>query len=194
MKEIWLATTNSGKVSEFKSLLMDKGFSIKTLKDVPSYYAPKETGETFEDNARIKAKALHAIKEGSWVIAEDSGLQVFGLNNFPGVHSARYAGDNASDDENNAKLLKMINIRTSANRGAQFICCIVALSPEGEEHIIEGIVKGDISKKLAGTEGFGYDGCFIPEGETQTFAELGLKLKNKVSHRAQAIRKLSEIL
>lgn len=194
MKEIWLATTNSGKVSEFKSLLMDKGFSIKTLKDVPSYYAPKETGETFEDNARIKAKALHAIKEGSWVIAEDSGLQVFGLNNFPGVHSARYAGDNASDDENNAKLLKMINIRTSANRGAQFICCIVALSPEGEEHIIEGIVKGDISKKLAGTEGFGYDVCFIPEGETQTFAELGLKLKNKVSHRAQAIRKLSEIL
>ncbi|MEZ4871999.1 MAG: non-canonical purine NTP pyrophosphatase [Bdellovibrionales bacterium] len=120
-------------------------------------------------------------------------MEVLGLKNLPGVHSARYAGDKATDHENVAKVMKMVNLRTPTDRSAQFKCCIVAISPEGTEHIFEGVVKGEISKKVAGTEGFGYDVCFIPEGETKTFAELGLSFKNKVSHRAQAIRKLSEV-
>ncbi|MCB0414358.1 MAG: RdgB/HAM1 family non-canonical purine NTP pyrophosphatase [Bdellovibrionales bacterium] len=192
--ELWIASGNKGKIREFKSILMDKGIDIHAQNELAAFYPPPETGNSFLENAQIKARALHSVKNKEWVVSEDSGLEVFGLNNLPGIHSARYAGDNASDDENNAKLLKMLKIRSPLKREARFICVMVAISPEGKEFVVEGEIQGRISEKLKSGEGFGYDFCFIPQGEEKTFSELGLAFKNKVSHRSQAIKKLAEVL
>lgn len=192
MTEIWIATSNKGKLTEFKTLL--PGFDIHSQTELPVYASPDETGKTFEENARIKARSLRAMKPGVWVLGEDSGLEVAGLNNMPGVYSARYAGDRASDAENVAKVLKMMSIRSANNRAAKFRSVIVAYSPDGQEYVVSGEMPGKIATAARGTSGFGYDPIFIPEGEDKTLAELGLTAKNKVSHRAEAIRKLSEIL
>lgn len=189
MIELWVATTNQGKLNEFRNLLSNIA-EVHSPSELKVYALPKETGKTFEENARIKAKALKAVKPGYWVVADDSGLEVEGLNGLPGVHSARYAGDNASDAENNAKLLKMVQIRTPQNRAAQFRCVFVAFDPSGKEHVISGVIKGTISTIAKGTTGFGYDPVFVPEGQTKTYAELGAAFKNQSSHRAQAIREL----
>lgn len=192
--ELWVATTNKGKLNEFRNLTASVGITIKSPADLPVYSSPAETGATFLDNARIKARTMKAIKPECWVAAEDSGLEVEGLGGMPGIHSARYGGPKASDAENNAKVLKMLQIRSPANRKACFKCCIVAFGPDGVEHVFEGRVDGQISTASKGKEGFGYDFVFIPDGETKTFAELGVAFKNKISHRAQAIRQLIGIL
>jgi XTP/dITP diphosphohydrolase len=192
--ELWVATTNTGKLNEFRNLLSEKGVTIRSNADLKSYTSPPETGKTFLENARIKAKSLAAVKRGVWVAGEDSGLEVEGLGNNPGIFSARYAGDKASDAENNAKVLKMLKIRSPLMRKARFRCALVAFSPEGKEYAFEGVVEGQIADKIRGTEGFGYDVIFIPEGESKTFAELGLAFKNRVSHRGQAIKKFAEVL
>ncbi len=189
--EVWLASHNRGKLIEFRTLL--PALDIHSQNELSAYTPPPETGKTFEENARIKARSLRAVKTGVWVIGEDSGLEVDGLNKMPGIHSARYAGDHASDAENVAKLLKMVQLRTAHSRAARFICTIVAYSPEGKEFIITGNIEGRIAEKVRGQGGFGYDPLFIPENETQTLAELGLTRKNQISHRAQAIRKLAEL-
>lgn len=186
--ELWFATSNTGKLNELKNLVQGKDFQVHSPSELSFYASPPETGESFEENARIKAKSLKALKPGVWVLAEDSGLEVAGLNNLPGIHSARYAGPKARDAENTAKLLKMLSLRSANKRDAQFRCALVAISPEGHERVFEGILKGEIARNMQGTEGFGYDNVFIPEGETKTFAELGVAFKNKVSHRAQAIK------
>lgn len=191
--DLWVATTNQGKLNEFRNLLSEQGAHIHSPAELAVFSAPPETGKTFEDNARIKARALFSLKKGVWVVADDSGLEVDGLNLMPGVHSARYAGEKASDAENNAKVLKMLQIRSPQNRKARFRCVLVAYSPEGKEFVVDGVVEGSISEKVRGTAGFGYDSVFIPEGESKTFGELGLAFKNRISHRAIAIRKLAQI-
>jgi XTP/dITP diphosphohydrolase len=192
--KLWIATTNQGKLNEFRNIMTSMGHEIHSVSEIKNYSAPPENGATFVDNARIKAKSLKALKPGEWVIADDSGLEVEGLNNLPGVHSARYAGRKASDGENVAKLLKMMQIRSAQNRKALFVAVMVVYNPQGEEMVFEGVVEGEISEKVRGTAGFGYDPVFIPKGETQTFAELGPAVKNKLSHRAIAIRKIAEVL
>jgi XTP/dITP diphosphohydrolase len=192
--ELWVATTNKGKLNEFRNLLSEKNITIRSNSDLNSYSSPPETGKTFAENARIKARSLASVKKGVWVVGEDSGLEVEGLANNPGIFSARYAGDKASDAENNAKVLKMLKIRSPQMRKARFFCAMVAFSPEGKEFLFEATVAGQISEKIRGTEGFGYDVIFTPEGQDKTFAELGLAFKNRISHRAQAIRKLAEVL
>ena len=194
MTELWVATTNQGKLSEFKSLLSDKGIQLHSAAEIKVYSSPPETGATFVDNARIKARTLKSMKPGVWVVADDSGLEVDGLGNMPGVHSARYAGPKASDAENNAKVLKMLQIRSPLNRKARFVCVFVAFDPSGKEYILDGTIEGNISERAIGQAGFGYDAIFMPQGETKTFGELGLAFKNRISHRGQAIRKLAEIL
>lgn len=191
--EIWLATSNTGKVKEFESLLMDIGADVHSASEIDYYSSPAETGDTFEANARIKAKSLAALKQGVWIIADDSGLEVEGLNNLPGIHSARYAGDNASDAMNVAKLLKMLKIRSS-NRAARFRCSLIAIDPDGKEHHVEGVLSGEIAPAARGNGGFGYDPVFVPENQSETLAELPASTKNKISHRGQAIRALKEIL
>lgn len=195
--DIWLTTTNRGKVLEFEMLLeplIKKGLRVKTLGDLATYYPPEETGATFLDNARIKARSLKAMQPREWIVAEDSGLAVEGMNGLPGIHSARYAGPKASDFENRVKLLKIMGLKQLANRNASFLCQMVVFDPEGQEHLFSGELKGTIAKAEVGRNGFGYDSVFIPEGETRTLAELGVAYKNKVSHRSQATNKLLELL
>lgn len=199
--ELWIATTNRGKLLEFEMILeplVKKGLKLKTLDDLDTYYPPEETGATFVDNARIKARSLKAMKPGTWVIADDSGLAVEGLNGLPGVVSARYAGPKASDLENRLKVLKIMGLKQLTNRNAAFVCQMVAFDPEGQEHLFDGRLEGTIAKAEAGKDGFGYDSIFVPAGQengaTKTIAELGLAYKNKVSHRARAIEKFAAVL
>jgi len=192
--ELWFASFNSGKLKELKNLFMGKDFDLHSASELTYYSAPPETGNSFEENAKIKARSLRALKPNTWVMAEDSGLEVTGLNNLPGIHSARYAGPKARDAENTAKLLKMLSLKSANNREAQFKCSLVVITPEGQEKTYEGVLKGEIAKQMKGTQGFGYDNVFIPEGETQTLAELGLAFKNKCSHRSQAIKKFLQEL
>ncbi len=192
--DLWVATTNKGKLAEFKSLMEPQGVIIHSPNELKSYFPPKEDGATFEANARLKSRSMKVMKPGVWVIGEDSGLEAEGLGGLPGIHSARYAGEKAGDAENCAKLLKMMQIRAGDNRKAIFRCTIVAYSPEGVEHIIQGEMPGTIAMKATGTVGFGYDPVFIPEGETKTLAELGPAVKNKISHRASAIRALLAVM
>lgn len=191
--EVWIATANQGKIREFARLL-GSNVIIKTPVDLPAFSAPPENGATFLDNARIKARSLRSIKNSHWVIGDDSGLEAEGLNNLPGVHSARYAGAHAKDMENCLKLLKMLTLKGITNRKARFVTVLVVYSPTGEEYIFEGELDGEIAKSMRGTDGFGYDPLFIPNGETQTLAELGLAAKNKLSHRARAIEKAKSVL
>ena len=186
--ELWIATSNKGKLSEFK-LLFDKelpALRVFSQADLPTFHAPPENGKTFLDNARIKARSMKAMKPGQWVMGEDSGLEVEALNNLPGIHSARYAGPHASDSENMAKLLKMLQIRTNAVRKARFLCTMVVFSPTGEELQFVGELAGSIERTPRGQMGFGYDPIFLPDGESKTIAELGPAFKTKSSHRAKA--------
>jgi len=193
--DLWIATGNKGKLTEFKVLLNSlPEVKILSSADLPVFSAPPETGTTYLENARIKTKALKSVKPESWVLGDDSGLEVTGLGNLPGVHSARYAGPNARDSENRAKLLRMLQIRNIADRSARFRCCIVVLNDRREEWVFEGTMEGQIALKESGTMGFGYDSIFIPKGETKSLAELEPSFKNKYSHRALAIQQFIQKL
>lgn len=194
--EIWIGTTNKGKISEFK-LLLEKAlpdFQIKTLQDLPTYVQPPENGKTFLDNARIKAKSLKAMRPNVWSFAEDSGLEVEEMGGLPGIHSARYAGPNARDSENVAKLLKMMQLKGCTTRKARFLCTMVVFDPQGNEHILTGEMPGMIAKAPAGQLGFGYDPVFVPQNESKTLAELGPGFKSLNSHRAKATLQLIELI
>lgn len=187
--ELWIASSNTGKIKEFQNLLFEfPTIQVHTQNEISGFTSREENGDSFIANARIKAKALRSIKNKEWVLADDSGLEVLGLGNLPGIHSARYAGPKARDSENIAKLIKMMQIRNVTDKTAQFKAAIVAYSPAGEEFIFEGILKGQISAKVAGMHGFGYDPIFIPDGQSQTLAELGPGYKNQNSHRALAFK------
>lgn len=186
--ELWIGTTNQGKMREFKHLFSETPFKLHSMQEIKSYRQPPETGKTFLENARIKAKSVKAMKPDTFAMAEDSGLVVEGLGGLPGIHSARYAGDHAGDLENTAKLLKMVQMRTSLKRQAKFVCTMVVYSPEGEEWVFEGTLEGEIAKAQKGSGGFGYDPIFIPTGHTQTLAEIDPGLKNQMSHRAAATK------
>ncbi len=187
--EVWAATGNLGKLAEFKQLLNSPELVLHGQGELPVFYPPKEDGKSFTENARIKARALKAVQKGVWVFAEDSGLVVPGLGGLPGIHSARYAGEKASDAENVAKLLKMIAIRSPQNREASFFCSLIAYSPTEQEFEFTGELKGKIATAAKGSAGFGYDPVFCPDGKTETLAELGIAYKNLHSHRAQAVLK-----
>lgn len=192
--QLWIATGNQGKLNEFKMLLNKLPLDIHSQKELPTFYPRPETGKTFLENAQIKTRSLAAVQNTFWVLGEDSGLEVKGMNGLPGIHSARYAGEKAADSENVAKLLKMMQLKAVQDRSAQFYCSMVLISPTREEFVFEGVFKGTIAKAPKGNQGFGYDTVFIPEGETQTLAELGLAYKNQHSHRARACAQVAEIL
>ncbi len=190
--KLWLATSNTSKVREISTILESQKISVHPASELGYYSAPQETGKTFEENARIKARSLHAVLPKDWVLADDSGLEVEGLGNLPGVHSARYAGPKASDPENTAKLLKMMSLRSVPNRKARFRCTMILLGPSGTEKVFQGELAGEITKGMRGTSGFGYDPVFQPLNETRTLAEMSLAEKNRISHRAQALVQLAE--
>ncbi len=191
--ELWIASSNTGKIKEFQNLLYNHpAIQVHTQNEISSFTSPEENGDSFIANARIKARALRSVKHEQWVVADDSGLEVVGLGNLPGIHSARYAGPKARDSENIAKLMKMMQIRNVTDRTAQFRTAIVAFTPTGEEMIFEGLLKGKIAAKVAGLHGFGYDPIFIPDGQTRTLAELEPGYKNQNSHRALAFKQFME--
>lgn len=183
------ATNNIHKLEEVRKIV-GKDFSILSLSDIHCQEDIPETANTLEGNALIKA---HYIKEhyGYDCFADDTGLEVEALNNAPGVYSARYAGEERSAEANMKKLLA--ELKDEKNRNARFRT-VIALILNGKELLFEGIVKGKITEEKKGNSGFGYDPIFVPQGYTVTFAEMGNDIKNTISHRAEAVKKLDEYL
>lgn len=206
MKTLWIATTNKDKVREIKALLEPLEFEVHSAGEIPAYTAPNENGSTFQANALIKARYLHSVRPDDWVLADDSGIEVDALNGLPGVHSARYAGPRAMAAENNLKLLRALTLKPPGTpRTARFKCVLCLMPPAStsdvgsvkgnqSELFFEGVCEGKISTAEKGKTGFGYDPIFVPNGFEKTIAELGLAVKNKLSHRAQALRKMIEYL
>jgi len=184
------ATSNAGKLREIREILADLPFEVTSLRDhwdpVPSI---PETGLTFEENARQKVTWVYERK-GLWTLADDSGLEVDALGSAPGVLSARYAGEGADDEANVRKLLGQLAGVGAGERTARFRCAMVLIVGDSDRIITEGVCQGRILEEPAGTGGFGYDPVFVPEGFSHTFAELEDGVKNAVSHRAKALRKL----
>jgi XTP/dITP diphosphohydrolase len=185
--ELLLATRNQHKTREFAQLLRSN-FAVRDLTRACDLPEIRETGRTFEENAVIKATAISKIFPDDVVIADDSGLEVDALNGAPGIFSARYGGENASDQRNVEKLLR--EVQGATKRSARFRC-VIALAKNGKLlATVAGEVAGTITKSPRGENGFGYDPIFIPEGFEETFAELPSETKNAVSHRAKAVAEL----
>ena len=187
---IILATTNKGKINEISEILGNK-HTLLTFKDFPDWPDVEETGDTFIENALIKAKTL-AEKYNIAAIADDSGLEVYYLNKDPGVDSARYAGKEQNDKNNIEKLL--VNLKNAENRDARFVTVAVFYYPDGKYITAEGEVKGVITEKPYGDSGFGYDPVFKPNGNKRTMAQMSIDEKNKISHRGIALRKLKDLI
>lgn len=188
--KLLIATKNIGKIKELERLLNDFPVTLRNLQDFPDVAEPEETGSTFAENAALKAR-YYALQTGLSALADDSGLEVSALNNRPGVLSARYAGENASDTEKIEKLLSELKGIPDDARTARFVCAMALADEEGKiKHLTEGICSGKISFKPSGKNGFGYDPVFIPEGFHETFGELSNEIKQKISHRAHASKKI----
>lgn len=188
-KTIMIATGNMGKAKEFEKMFAKAGYQIKTMKDFPELPEVQETGQTFEENARLKAETIANILQCP-VLADDSGLTVDALGGMPGIYSARFAGEQKSDASNNAKLLHELTDVADENRTAQFHCTLVFAAPQKESLVVEGIWNGRIARIPRGENGFGYDPLFIIDGLEKTSAELTPEEKNAISHRGQAMKKL----
>ena len=188
-KRFVFATNNAHKLEEVTAILGDK-IELLSMKDIHCHADIPETADTLEGNALLKARYIFENYNMD-CFADDTGLEVEALNGAPGVYSARYAGDAHNSEANMRKLLQ--DMEGIENRKAQFRT-VFALIINGKEHLFEGIVKGEITKHRCGSSGFGYDPVFIPEGYTQTYAEMGNTLKNKISHRALATNKLCNFL
>ena len=184
-----IATNNVGKAKEFAEIFEPKGYSVKTLRDFPELEEVEETGTTFEENARLKAETIANALQ-TIVLADDSGLCVDALDGQPGVYSARFAGEPKSDAANNAKLLSELGGLVGEERAAHFTCCLVLAAPNTESLVVQAECPGQIATLPAGESGFGYDPLFLVPEYGKTFAELGMEIKNKISHRARAIEML----
>jgi XTP/dITP diphosphohydrolase len=188
-----LATNNTGKVKEYRSLLEGIPFELVTPKELGINMVVEETGDTYRENARLKACAL-AAQSGLLTLADDSGLEVDALNGAPGVISARYAGENASDAERVEYLLNKLKGIPQEKRTARFYCVIAVAQPDGKVDFCEGECKGLITLKPCGANGFGYDPVFYLPEFGKTMAELPADVKNKISHRARAAQKAKLLL
>jgi XTP/dITP diphosphohydrolase len=189
MKQIVFATNNKHKLEEIRNIL-DNTLNILGLDDINCHEDIPETGSTIEENALIKARYIKE-KYGYDCFADDTGLEIKSLNNEPGVYSARYAGNDHNSEKNMQKVLE--NLKGKNDRSACFRTCI-ALITSNNEYLFEGKIEGEIITEKKGESGFGYDPIFVPDGYTQTFAELGNDIKNKISHRALAVKKLINFL
>lgn len=189
MKTLVFATNNAHKLEEVRAIL-GNDFQIASLKEIGCHDDIPETADTLEGNAMQKAQYIKD-KFGMDCFADDTGLEVEALNNAPGVFSARYASPGHDSEANMKKLLH--EMEGKENRKARFRT-VIALLLDGKEYTFEGIVKGNIIEEKRGGSGFGYDPIFVPEGYDLTFAELGNDIKNKISHRAEAVKKLSAFL
>lgn len=194
MPSLLLGTRNRGKVKEITSILEDSGWSFCSLQEVEDIESPEENGETYADNAILKAR-FYAAATGQFALADDSGLEVEALGGAPGVLSARYAGENASDADRRELLLSELANIGNKQRRARFVSVVAITDPDGRVlNVSEGICEGTIASAPRGTGGFGYDPLFVPDGYEQTFAELPSDLKNRISHRGIALIKTANFL
>ena len=191
--EIVLATGNKNKLREFREMLESEDVSIIPQSELENCPEVIEDGQTFEENALIKARTI-AQHTGRITIADDSGLEVDYLNGAPGIYSARFAGEEADDDKNNQKLLKDLEGVPLGKRGAQFSCVIAVVSPSGEERTVRGEYHGCIIEGYRGQAGFGYDPIFLDKVSGLTYSEMSAQQKNSISHRARAIIELKKVL
>jgi XTP/dITP diphosphohydrolase len=192
--QILIATKNSGKILELKKLLADLPIELLSLKDFPDIVEVDETGATFAENAALKARG-YALQTGVSALADDSGLEVDALGGAPGIHSARYAGENASDAARIEKLLEELSKTRNENRTARFVCAMSIADRNGEVvYTAEELCEGTIAFNRRGQNGFGYDSVFIPSGFEETFGELAESIKQKISHRGRASIKIIRYL
>ena len=187
--QLIFATHNKNKLKEVKSLI-PKTIDLLSLDDINLLTEIKETESTIEGNALLKAKTIYE-QTGTNCFADDSGLLVDALNGAPGVYSARYAGEQKNDEDNMSKLLQELG--NNKNRNAHFKT-VMALIIDGKDYLFEGIIHGKIITEKIGTNGFGYDPIFMPDGYTETFAQLSSEIKNTISHRGIALQKLLEFI
>jgi XTP/dITP diphosphohydrolase len=193
MKEVIIATKNPGKAREFEHIFAPRGIVVRTLLDFPEIPEVEETGSTFEENAILKAEAVSRVL-GKMVIGDDSGLIVDALEGKPGIYSARYAGEQKNDQDNIDKVLSELKNVPEEKRSARFYCALAVAAPFQETVTVSGTCEGRILEEPRGTNGFGYDPVvFVPEVGA-AMAELASDEKNKISHRANALRKLDVVL
>lgn len=188
-RKLLIGSANGNKARELAELVADLPWTVLSLRDLPEVDAPEETGATFAENAELKAR-YYGDKFDMACIADDSGLLVDFLNGAPGVLSARYAGEDANDSANNQKLLEALEEALWHERTARFVCCAAFYQPGGEVHLETGEVRGHISVAPFGSNGFGYDSLFVPDGHETTFAEMSASEKHIISHRGRAFAKM----
>lgn len=194
MKTVIAASKNKHKIDEISKITEKYGIRVISRDEAGiEDFEIEEDGKTFEENSFKKAKAIFDIT-GKTTIADDSGLSVDYLGGAPGVYSARFAGEGASDDKNNEKLLKALEGVAYGERSAKFICVITLILESGESIVARGECKGHIIEHEVGECGFGYDPVFIPEGYSLTYAQMSEQEKNSISHRANALKALEEEL
>lgn len=193
MKEVIIATKNPGKAMEFEHIFSSRGITVRTLLDYPEIPEVEETGTTFEENAILKAEAVSKAL-GKMVIGDDSGLIVDALEGRPGIYSARYAGEAKNDQNNTDKVLSELEDIPEEKRMARFYCALAVAIPGQETKTVSGTCEGRILKERRGSNGFGYDPVFYVPEKGLAMAELSSDEKNKISHRANALKKLDVVL
>lgn len=191
---IYLASNNAHKAEEFQALFADAGVSVdlRSAREIGGMPEVEESAPDFIGNSRLKAQALVARlpDNASWALADDSGLEVDALGGAPGIHSARFAGEHGNNAANNQKLLAELGDLPKSERGARFRCALVLRNAAGEEAVFAAACEGHVAFEETGEHGFGYDPLFIPHGFSESFGVLPTTVKARLSHRAQAVRKL----
>ena len=185
LSKVVLATKNAHKVKELSEMLAPYKIEVLATSDLSNDISWIEDGDTFEANALIKAKAIRKYWDGP-ILADDSGLCVDALDGGPGIYSSRYAGEDASDEMNNEKLIK--EMQGKGNRDARFVCCLCLLDSIDNAHYFNGTLEGQIATSYAGNDGFGYDPIFIVKNSNRHLAEYSSEDKNKISHRSNALQ------
>lgn len=198
MNKIVFATGNKDKMAEIREIMDDLGFEVSSMKEEGIESDPEENGASFEENALIKARAVHEIcvEKGieAIVLSDDSGLEIDCLNKEPGIMSARYLGRDTSYEEKNRNLIERTDATGDSERTARFVCAVAAVFPDGTEKVVRGTIEGTVAHTPSGNHGFGYDPIFyVPEFGCTT-ADLSNEEKNRVSHRGNALRMMKEIL
>lgn len=193
MKKLIFATGNEGKMREIRMIMGEIGLEILNMKEAGILITPEENGASFEENARIKARAV-AVYTKELVLADDSGLEVDYLNGEPGIYSARYLGENVSYEEKNKDILRRMEGVPEEKRTARFVCAIAAVLPNGDVLTVREVVEGRIAYEIKGRRGFGYDPIFYVPELGKTTAELSDEEKNRISHRGKALRVMKEEL
>ncbi len=198
MKKLIFATGNRDKMNEIRDIMDDLGFEVTSMREEGIESDPDETGTTFEENAMIKARAVHEIcvERGieAIVLSDDSGLEIDCLNGEPGIYSARYLGRDTTYAEKNANLIDRVDKTGDKDRTARFVCAVAAVFPDGREFVVRGTIEGSVAHQASGNKGFGYDPIFYVKELGCTTADIPEEHKNRISHRGVALRMMKEIL